>query len=200
MPSWLVTTQEKQNFVHNMGLWIFCIVSPILFLFHPCSTQPKDTHQGFWLSFLCMRTHQISRKVPSRSPTYALLYMLFILQFKPPLCIISPWHQPFINPNYSKNTKLAMTQSLVQRKSNSNYRFLQAPPFTQTVTISIIKMDLSFFALKLLFLYSSNNILSPVSLACLQCPWPFIVCCQPVSHNTQTTKFPTHNHKQTMMI
>lgn len=29
--------------------------------------------------------------------------------FKSLLCVISPQHQPFINPNYSKNTKLAMT-------------------------------------------------------------------------------------------
>jgi hypothetical protein len=46
------------------------------------------------------------------------------------------------------------------------------------------KTNMSFFALQLLFLYLSNNILSPVSLICLQHPWPPIVCCQLVSHNT----------------
>lgn len=164
MPSWVATIQEKQNSMQNMGLWIFYIVSPILFFFHPCFAQPRiPTKVSSFHSYVCA-SHQTSGKVPQRSLAYALLYMLLILQLKPPLCVINPQHQPLIDPNSSKNTKLAMTQSLAQWKSNSNYRFLQAPPSTQTATISTTKTNLSFFALKLHFLYLSNNILPLVSI------------------------------------
>jgi hypothetical protein len=39
----------------------------------------------------------------------ALPYMFLILKLRPLWCIIGPQHQPLINPNSSKNTKLAMT-------------------------------------------------------------------------------------------
>jgi hypothetical protein len=40
MPSWHATTWEKQNSDQNMGLWVFFVISPILY---PRSAQPKDT-------------------------------------------------------------------------------------------------------------------------------------------------------------
>jgi hypothetical protein len=76
----------------------------------------------------------------------------------------------------------------MQWKSNSNYRTLQAPPSRQSATVSTTNTNMSFFAFELPFLYSSYNILLPIYIQCLQRPWPPIVCCQLVSHNTQTNK------------
>jgi hypothetical protein len=39
MPSWLATTWEKQSSNRNLGLWMFSVISPILY---PRSAQPKD--------------------------------------------------------------------------------------------------------------------------------------------------------------
>jgi hypothetical protein len=42
MPSWFATTQEKQNSMRNMDLWIFDMISPIMFLSHSHFIRPKD--------------------------------------------------------------------------------------------------------------------------------------------------------------
>ncbi len=54
MPSWFATTQEKQNYVQNMDIWILAMISPIQFFFHSHSIQPKDTRKSFWLPFMYM--------------------------------------------------------------------------------------------------------------------------------------------------
>ncbi len=147
--------------------------------------------QGYPLRFLALThytctTHRILGTIPPRSHANASFYMLLILELRPPLCTINPQHQSLIEPNTSKNTKPIMMQSLAQWKSNSNYRSLQALDFTQSTTNATKTTNPSFFAFELSFLYSSYNILFPY----LQRPWPPIICCQPVPHNTQT-KFPT---------
>jgi hypothetical protein len=62
--------------------------------------------QGYPLRFLAL-THHIcatSRMFPPKSHTNASLYMLLILQLRPPLCIIIPQHQSLIELNINKNT------------------------------------------------------------------------------------------------
>jgi hypothetical protein len=44
MPSWFAAIQEKQNSMWNKDLWIFTIISPIMFFSHSHFVQPKDTH------------------------------------------------------------------------------------------------------------------------------------------------------------
>ncbi len=130
MPSWLATTQEKYKFVQNMGLWIFSIIFshyfPLLPMF--CPTQ------GYLLKFLALTHHKCvtSGTIPPRSHVNAALYMFLILQLKPLLCIINLQYQSLIELNTSKNTKPAMMQLLVQRKSNNNYSFLQALDSTRS--------------------------------------------------------------------
>ncbi len=91
MPSWLATIQEKQNSVQNMGLWIFFIISPILFFFYSHFAQLKDTPLRFLvLTHHTCAIHWILGMIPPRSHANASLYMLLILQRKLPLCIINP--------------------------------------------------------------------------------------------------------------
>ncbi len=129
-------------------------------------------------------THWISRKDPPRSPPSALLYMLLIIQFRPPLCVISPQHQPLINPNSSKNTKPTMTQSLVQWKTKKKLHIFASSSYTICNNFNNQKSNLYSFGFKLHFLSSPHIILPPVSITCLQRPCPPMICCQSVSHNT----------------
>jgi hypothetical protein len=69
--------------------------------------------QGYPLRFLApTQVYELpiglSRNVPPKSPSNALLYMLLVLQLKLLLGIIKPQHQPFINPNSNKNTEPTM--------------------------------------------------------------------------------------------
>jgi hypothetical protein len=152
-----------------------------------CSTQGYPTKVSGSHSYTCT-SHWISGKVPPWSHVDASLYMFLILQLRHPFCVISPQHQPLIEPNTSKNTKLAVMYSLAQQKSNSNYQSLQVPHSIQSTTNSTKTTELCSFALELPFLYSSYNVLLPLSIECLQCPSPPIICCQLISHNTQTNK------------
>ncbi len=91
---------------------------PIPFSFTFCPAQ------GYSLRFLApTQVYELpigfSSKVPPKPLTNALLYMLLVLQLKPPLSVINPQHQPFMSLNSNKNTKPAMIQSLAQQKNNT---------------------------------------------------------------------------------
>jgi hypothetical protein len=79
----------------------FVPLSPML-----CPTQ------GYPLRFLALiHMYVLPTRFQERfhhDPCKCTFYMLFILQLRPPLCVISPQHQPLINPNSNKNTKPAM--------------------------------------------------------------------------------------------
>ncbi len=81
---------------------IFCNLFHFVPTFYPT--------EGYLLRFLALTHHKcaISGMVSPKSHTNASLYMLLILQFKAPLCIISPQHQSLIEPNTTTNTTPAM--------------------------------------------------------------------------------------------
>jgi len=47
--------EKKQNFVQNMDLWIFAIISPIQFLSHPHYAHPRIPPKVSGFSLICMR-------------------------------------------------------------------------------------------------------------------------------------------------
>jgi hypothetical protein len=59
LPSWFAIIQEKQNHVQNMDLWIFAMISPIMFLIHSqmcyyCRARVRTykwTHISYTLQF-----------------------------------------------------------------------------------------------------------------------------------------------------
>jgi hypothetical protein len=93
LPSWFATIQEKHNSVPLSLTFYLAQGYPLRFL---APTHVYELPTGF------------SKKVPPKSPTDALLYMLLVLQLRPPFGVFSPQHQPFISPNSNKNTEPAM--------------------------------------------------------------------------------------------
>ncbi len=152
--------------------------------------------QGYLLRLLAL-THHICatlRMLPPQSHTNVSLYMFLILQFRPPLCIIIPQHQSLIEPHTNKNTTPTMMQLSVQRKSKQQPLTSASFYSTRSTTNAIQKPQTCLLCPRtpLLILVQLHPI--PISFACLKRSWPPIVYCQPVSRNTQTTKFLTHNH------
>ncbi len=150
--------------------------------------------QGYSLRFPALTHHRCatSGMLPPKSHTNASLYMLLILQLGRPLCIIILQHQSLIEPNTSKNTTLTMMCLLAQRKSKQ--QLFTFASFTRSTTDAIQKSQTCFPCLQTPLLVPVQLHLIPLSLASLKRSCPPIVNCQPISHNTQTTKFPTHNH------
>ncbi len=109
MPSWLATTYEKQNYVQKRVYGYFSINYSVMFVSYQCFAQPKDTplrfmaltHTYVLFNGFEERFHQDTMQMHPSTCSYFYSSDLF-------LCIISPQHRPFIEPNTNKNTMLAM--------------------------------------------------------------------------------------------
>ncbi len=152
--------------------------------------------QGYLLKFMALTHHRCttSRMIPPRFHTNSSLYMLLILQFKLLLCIISPQHQSFIQRNTSNNTTHAMIQLWRNRNQTTTTHFYKLLILYDLPQMQSKNHKLVFLRFRIPLLILVQQPLIFVSLVCLKHPWAPIIYCQLVSHNTQTTKFRTHNH------
>ncbi len=143
--------------------------------------------QGYPLRFLApTQVYELpigfSRKVPPRSLLDALLYMLLVLQLRPPLGVINLQHQSFISPNSNKNTKPAKYSHWRNKKTIHQLHIPTSSSFYTNcnnlnknrplLLLSNYLSDLGLIAL------------IPISLVCLKHSQPPIIYCQHVSHNT----------------
>ncbi len=81
------------NFSHHVSL---------SFTFCPAQGYPLRFLAPIQVYALPIRFQEIFQQ------SLTLLYMLLVLQLRPPLNIINPQHQPFISPDSSKNTEPTM--------------------------------------------------------------------------------------------
>ncbi len=194
-PSWFATSQEGDKILWEVWIyeyWLWFL--PSYFSLSHILPNPKDTHKEVFNFHSDIVIYPLDNPRSSQTPTNAVLYMPLILQFRPPLSVISLLHQPLISPSFKQNTEPTIISYSFWRRGKKITTIYPASSFLPTKNCSFFYQATFFFLLQIPSLILIQPPILPIFLAPMNCASPSIFNCHPISHNTQATNLPTHNH------